>query len=44
VRIIELFLVDGGICAGRPHSVSIAERSQMAPILLAPRNPQDATE
>jgi NAD(P)-dependent dehydrogenase (short-subunit alcohol dehydrogenase family) len=31
-------IVDGGICAGRPLSVSLAERAQMGPILLAARD------
>jgi NAD(P)-dependent dehydrogenase (short-subunit alcohol dehydrogenase family) len=35
--------VDGGISAGRPISVSIAERTQMAPILLAARDPEAAS-
>lgn len=35
-------VVDGGISAGRPISVSIAERSQMAPILLAAREKEPA--
>ncbi len=35
-------VVDGGICAGRPISVSLAERAQMAPILLAAGEPQQA--
>jgi hypothetical protein len=35
-------VVDGGISAGRPISVSIAEHSQMAPILLAAGRPQEA--
>jgi NAD(P)-dependent dehydrogenase (short-subunit alcohol dehydrogenase family) len=35
-------IVDGGISAGRPLSVSIAERAQMAPILLAAREPETA--
>lgn len=33
-------IVDGGISAGRPISVSIAERQQMAPILLAAKQPR----
>lgn len=36
-------LVDGGISAGRPISVQVAERSQMAQILLAARDPQETT-
>lgn len=35
-------VVDGGISAGRPISVQVAERSRMAPILLAAERPTEA--
>lgn len=36
-------VVDGGISAGRPVSVSMAERTQMAEVLLAPTEPVAAS-